>query len=206
MGERFALAGKVWEVDEVDVARRLVYAKPVEGKMKISWPGSIGAIHTRILEKMREVLDSDEEYPYLLPKAKERLEKARRLAANTGMTKRSVLSLGGTSFVFFPWLGTRGFQALKRILQRRVASSLSLRDIQSGGCYYICFRTDKATPDDVLRKLKELADVQGTELVGKTEYPVIDKFDALLPQDLMIRAYAQNNLNVEEALRRIQSL
>lgn len=206
VGERFALAGKVWEVDEVDVPRRLVYAKPVEGKMKISWPGSIGAIHTRILEKMREILDSEQDYSYLMPKAKERLEKARRLAANTGMTKHSILSLGGTSFVFFPWLGTRSFQALKRILQFKLASPLSLRDIQSGGCYYICFRTDKATPEQVIRQLKGLAEVKGTELVGKTEYPVLDKFDALLPQDLLVKAYAQNNLDLEEAFRRIKSL
>ena len=206
VGERFALAGRVWEVEEVDVPRRLVYAKSVDGKMKISWPGSQGAIHTRILEKMREVLDSEEEYPYLLPKAKERLVKARRLAANTGMTKTSILSLGGSSFVFFPWLGTRGFDAIKRVVQHKLAPALSLRDIQSGGCYYITFRSDKADAKSVLKAFGELKLLNGIDLVGKTEYPIIDKFDAMLPQDLLVRAYALNNLDTADAMRRIALL
>lgn len=206
VGEHFALAGRVWEVEEIDVARRLIYSKPVEGKMKIAWPGSQGAIHTRILEKMREILESDEEYPYLLPKAKERLQKTRRLALNTGLTSRDILCIGGTSFVFFPWLGTRGFQGIKRILQYRIAPALGLRDIQSGGCYYICYRSDKASPTDVIQALKQERVPGGESLVGKTEYPVFDKFDSVLPQEMLIQAYAKNNLDLLDAERRIKTL
>ncbi|MBQ7380638.1 MAG: DEAD/DEAH box helicase, partial [Clostridia bacterium] len=52
VGDRFALAGRVWEVEEVDSSRRLVYVHAVEGKMEVSWPGDYGEIHTRILERM----------------------------------------------------------------------------------------------------------------------------------------------------------
>ncbi|MBE6712642.1 MAG: DEAD/DEAH box helicase [Ruminococcaceae bacterium] len=209
VGERFALAGRVWEVEEVDVARRLVYAAKVEGKMKISWPGDSGFIHTRILEKMREVLESSEDYPYLLPAAKERLSKARRLAANTGCCKNSIINLGGNSFVFFPWLGTKAFQTMKRILQRTLASKCALHDIQSGGCYYITFKSDRSVGIDILRALHEMnekGEPTLASLVGKTECPVFDKYDACLPQDMLINAYAENRLDLKEVRYRITSL
>ncbi|MBR4292268.1 MAG: ATP-dependent helicase, partial [Clostridia bacterium] len=34
VGDRFALAGRVWEVEELDVARKLIYVKRVKGKME----------------------------------------------------------------------------------------------------------------------------------------------------------------------------
>lgn len=209
IGERFALAGRVWEVEEVDVSRRLVYAKRVEGKMKISWPGDSGFIHTRILEKMREILLSEDSYPYLLPAAKERLEKARRLAKNTGFCQKSIINIGGNSFVFFPWLGTKAFQAMKRILQRQLAQSCGLHDIQSGGCYYITFKTETARGDEIIAALHEMNEKgqpSPASLVGKTEYPVFDKYDALLPQDLLIRAYTENRLDLSEVRYRISTL
>ena len=36
VGERFALAGRVWEVEEINLLRKLIYVHPVEGKMEIS--------------------------------------------------------------------------------------------------------------------------------------------------------------------------
>ena len=36
VGDRFALAGRVWQVEEVDLAHRLIFVKAVEGKMEIS--------------------------------------------------------------------------------------------------------------------------------------------------------------------------
>ena len=209
VGDRFALAGRVWEVEEVDVGRRLVYAKKVEGKMKISWPGDSGFIHTRILEKMREILESDEEYSYLLPEAKIRLKKVRSLAKNTGFCQKSILNLGGNSFVFFPWLGTKAFQTMKRILQRHLAQSCGLYDIQSGGCYYITFKTDKTCPTDILSALYELNENNEPSLlslVGTTEYPVFDKYDACLPQKMLIQAYAENRLDLQEVQYRISTL
>lgn len=209
VGERFALAGRVWEVEEVDVSRRLIYAAKVEGKMKISWPGDSGFIHTRILEKMRQILESDEDYPYLLPAAKERLSKARTLAKNTGFCKRSIINIGGNSFVFFPWLGTKAFQTMKRVLQRHLAQSLGLHDIQSGGCYYITFKTEKVSGKEILSALHEMnekGEPSLLSLVGKTEYPVFDKYDACLPQDMLINAYAENRLNLQELRYRISTL
>ncbi len=209
IGERFALAGKVWEVEEVDVSRRLIYTKPVEGKMKISWPGESGFIHTKILEKMKEILSSKDSYSYLMPSAAERLEKARNLAQKTGLCHQMLLSLGGNSFALFPWLGTKSFQALKRALQKKIAPSLSLMDVQSAGCYFLTFRTEKSDEKMILDALKNWSKETSKskeDLITETEYPVFDKYDSYLPHPLMIASFAENRLDPTEAKKRMEQI
>lgn len=201
VGERFALAGRVWEVEEIDAARRLIYCKKVDGKMKISWPGDAGIIHTRIFQEMRHVLSDSTVYPYLLPGASQRLEAARTLAKKTGLCEKVILSLGGNSFVLFPWLGTKAFQTLKRLLQQKIGPELGLFDIQSGGGYYLTFKSDISRPEDVLCALKmhlSQSKIEEKDLVVKTEYPVSDKFDANLPQSLLLQSFAENRLCLDE--------
>ncbi len=105
VGDRFALAGRVWEVKEVDIPRRLIFVKGVDGKMEISWPGDGGEIHTKLLLAMRDVLFNGKDYPYLCDNARARLENARRVAANAEVGGQAVL---GRQFSFStPWLTER---------------------------------------------------------------------------------------------------
>ena len=111
--------------------------------------------------------------------------------------------------MFFPWLGTKAFQTMKRILQRHLAHSCKLYDIQSGGCYYITFKTDQANQADIISELYDLnekGEPSLLSLVGKTEYPVYDKYDACLPQNMLIQAYAENRLDLQEVQHRISTL
>ena len=94
VGDRFALAGRVWEVEEIDTQRKLLYVHKVDGKMEISWPGDFGEIHTKILRRMKQVLAEDTQYPYLKENAQKRLDLARRTARNSGMLEHSLVNLG----------------------------------------------------------------------------------------------------------------
>ncbi len=205
VGDRFALAGRVWEVLEVDVARRLLYVKGVEGKMEISWPGEYGEIHTRILERMRQVLSEDTVYPYLKGNAAVRLEKARRVARNTGMTERSLIRLGGYTWCLFPWLGTRSFRTLRRMIGS-VAPSFGISGMDYDGCNYLCFRMERGSGEELLSCLwREYSSVFATEqsLVGPKELPIFEKYDQYIPAELLRHAYATDRLNLHEAIVRV---
>ena len=52
--------------------------------------GTGGDLHTKVLEKMRDILQSEELYSYLQPNAVQRLEKARRLAHESGLLNKIV--------------------------------------------------------------------------------------------------------------------
>ena len=206
VGERVALAGRVWEVIEIDISHRLVFVKSVEGKKEISWPGDSGEVHTRVLEKMREVLFSDKEYPYLMQNAQKRLAVARHTARATSMNKSMLLSIGGSSYCLFPWLGTRAFRTLRRFLNYH-ASKLGICDIRSEGCFYITFKAPNKNADELLYFIRTLITDEGINaeaLVGQAEYPVFDKYDEHIPPELLRRAYACDRLCPEEVIYRFE--
>lgn len=204
IGDRFALAGKVWEVVDLDMQRRLVYVVGVQGKMEVSWPGDGGEIHTRLLERMRDILFGDEMYPYLLPNAKNRLETARRVVKATEMSRSMLVPLGGSSWALFPWLGTKAFRLLKRYL-RYHAKSLEISDIQSEGCLYLTFRGKGDLRNTFLPWIRENLShepLDPLKLIPDTEVPMFDKFDAYIPAELLRKEYAADKLSKEDMARR----
>ena len=208
VGDRFALAGRVWEVEELDIQRKLIYVKQVEGKMEVSWPGDFGEIHTKILKRMRQILAEDTVYPYLKPNAQKRIEVARHVARNTGMLEHSLVSLGGYSWCLFPWLGTRSFRTLRKFIARN-ASFCKISNLEFEGCYYLTFRMERGNDYDLISHLAGIAETDGIDcetLVQSGETPLFDKYDEYVPGDLLRKAYAADKLRADEAEARLQEM
>ena len=206
VGDRFALAGRVWEVLEIEVEKHLIFVKGVDGKMEISWPGGFGEIHTRVLEKMRDVLLGDAEYPYLMPNARERLASARKLAKSTGMDEKLLIPIGGSSYVLFPWLGTRAFRTIRRYLAFN-AGQFGISDVSSEGCCFITFKVKDGMGDKLEKTLIRKLQSEGIDpitLVGEGECPVFEKYDDCLPPDLLRRAFARDRLSPDGVIRRFR--
>ncbi len=208
VGDRFALAGRVWEVEELDIQHKLIYVKSVEGKMEVSWPGDYGEIHTRILKRMRKVLEEDTVYPYLKPNAQKRLEQARHVARNTGMLKQSMVHLGGYSWCLFPWLGTRAFRAMRKLIALH-ARDFGISGLEYEGCYFITFKMSNGNGYDLIQALGDVAvgeRISADALVSSSEVPVFEKYDDYVPVDLLRHAYAVDKLDLKEAFLRIREL
>lgn len=207
IGDRFALAGRVWEVEELDIPRKLIYVKSVLGKMEVSWPGDYGEIHTKILERMKKVLEEDIVYPYLKPNAQKRLEVARNLAKNTGMLDRSLVHLGGYTYCLFPWLGTRSFRTLRKFIAQN-ASEFKLNGLEFEGCYYMTFKMecDPRTFINFLVHKIENSGIDCSSLVKTREIPVFEKYDDYIPSDLLRLAYATDKLRPDEAEKRLKEI
>lgn len=199
VGDRFALAGRVWEVEELDLERKLIYVHPVAGKMQVEWPGEYGEIHTKILEMMRKVLSTDTPYPYLKPNAAERLMAGRRVFANAGMRETMLVSLGGNTRCLLPWLGTRSFRTLLKYLQKN-AAYLGIYGIEHDGSNYIVFKSDRAAEEllAMLRRKIQADKIDTLDLVGKSENPIFEKYDPCIPPELLRRAYAVDKLRADE--------
>lgn len=208
VGDRFALAGRVWEVEELDVARKLIYVKEVKGKMEISWPGDFGEIHTRILERMKQVLEEDTVYPYLKPNARKRLDVARRVARNTGMLKSSAVHLGGYTWCLFPWLGTRSFRTLRKFIVKNGAR-FKLSGMEYEGCYYMTFKMERGDGQELISYLNSKAASEGIDkgaLVSTSECPIFEKYDDHIPSELLRDAYMADRLRTDEVIHRLSEL
>ncbi len=205
VGDRFALAGRVWEVEELDIQHKLIYVKSVEGKMEVSWPGDYGEIHTKILQRMKRVLEEDTVYPYLKPNAQKRLENARHIARNTGMLSRSLVHLGGYTWCMFPWLGTRAFRAMRKKLALH-AKAFGISGIEYEGCNFITFKMSNGNDYELLSVLADSVRVSGIDteaLVGAGDVPVFEKYDDYVPIGLLRRAYAIDKLDAKTVEARI---
>ncbi|MDD4773443.1 MAG: DEAD/DEAH box helicase [Eubacteriales bacterium] len=208
VGDRFALAGRVWEVEELDIPRKLIYVKPVRGKMEIEWPGDYGEIHTRILERMKQVLTEDTVYPYLKRNARQRLEVVRNLARNTGMLERSLVHLGGYTWCLFPWLGTRSFRTLRKFIARN-GGEAKISGLEFDGCYYMTFKMEKGDDYRLIRRLCDKIGAEGIDksaLVGGNESPVFEKYDDCIPSELLRKAYTVDRLRTDEIMIRLPQI
>jgi len=205
VGDRFALAGRVWEVEELDIPRKLIYVRLVDGKMEISWPGDYGEIHTKILQRMRRVLEEDTQYPYLKRNAQKRLEVARNIARNTGMLDRSLVHLGGYSWCMFPWLGTRSFRTLRKIIPR---ADVKVTGLEFEGCCYMTFRMEGSDVElltSLAAKL-EKHEFDTYDLAAGGNAPAFEKYDDYIPDDLLRKAYAADRLRLDEVERRVPQM
>ncbi len=206
VGEKIALAGHVWIVEEIDYKRHLIYCEQVPGKVPAFFGLCPGDMHTKILEKMREVLRSDRIYPYLMKNAVVRLGEARRAAVNSGMTENPLICLGGEMWCLFPWLGTYAFLALERFLKLKCASRLGLSALDSSRPYFLQFKM-RANAEEFFRVLSEIAGepLDPMELLYPGEIPLFDKYDEFLPAELVRKGFAHGILGIEEMKQRIRA-
>ena len=204
VGDKIAIAGRVWAVDEVDHKRREVYCTLVKGNIPAFFGLVAGDIHTRILERMRAVLAEDKQYPYLMPHAVCRLAEARETARSAGLLSRPLIPLGGKMWALFPWLGSYAFLALERFLKLRCAGRLGLRGLNSRRPYYLQFSMD-ADEETFYAVTREEAgkEFDPLELVYPKEIPVFEKYDEYVPPELVRKGFAYGVLDAEGMKRRV---
>ncbi|SMF92331.1 ATP-dependent helicase Lhr and Lhr-like helicase [Paenibacillus uliginis N3/975] len=199
-GYCFSLAGKLWKVEEVDTKHKALYVKSAKGKVDTLWLGAGGDVHTRVVHKMREVLADSTLYPYLAPGAVNRLERARRLARESGLLKSVVIPAGGDSMFVLPWAGSKQFRTLERLLKHNLADRLALRSIVPMEPYYmvVAGKTDAShLMDEILSELSQCEVSGSATLLDLDEAPYLGKYDEFVAPELVRTAFAVDGLDVE---------
>ena len=206
VGDKIAIAGRVWVVEEVDHKRREVYCTLVKGNIPAYFGDVAGDIHTRILERMYAVLSEDKEYPYLMPHAVCRLADARETFRKSLMSQRPLVPLGGKMWVLFPWLGSYAFLALERFLKLRCGERLGLKGLQSSRPYYMQFTMQVSEAEFYQIVCEEAAkDFDALELVYPNEVPVFEKYDEYVPEELVRKGFAHGVLDMNGMKKRVLS-
>lgn len=206
-GERIAIAGHCWLVEEVDWKRHLVFCTQVKGRVPAYFGDCAGDINTHVLERMKRALEEHDAYPYLLGNARARLAQARHVAANAGVAgrdSRPLINLGGDTWALFPWLGSYAFLALERLLKIKCADELGLKGLDPSRPYFMQFRmkADEETFYQVVAAEAE-ADFAPIDLVYPGEVPYFDKYDEMLPAELVRKGFAEGVLDIEGMRERV---
>lgn len=205
IGDKIAIAGRVWQVEDVDHKRHEVYCHLVKGNIPAYFGDVAGDIHTRVLEKMKEVLNEQMIYPYLMTHAIGRLKDARKLFDLADIANRPLIHLGENMWALFPWLGSYAFLALERFLRLRCAKRLGLKAMNPSRPYFLQF-VMRAGEKEFYTVLAEEVEkgFSPMELVYPNEVPVFDKYDEYVPAELVRKGFAFGVLDVEGMKKRVR--
>jgi ATP-dependent Lhr-like helicase len=205
-GERMTLAGRTWEVMDVDMKRKTVYVRQIKGKIKTYWQGGSTKTHNRILGRMRKLFEEDTVYPHLQEGARRRLAEARSLALNAGLDKYNVFNLGGNTVCIFPWLGNIDYYTLLFLIKRLCSEELDIKSIGGQPPNFILIRLGHGDIHDLLDSVKRrlnqdidlyslLSDDDVTDLKRSFEYKT-PKFDEYIPAPLLKKALITDYINL----------
>lgn len=204
LGEKIAIAGHVWVVEEIDRRRRQVYVHQVKGRIPAYFGDVAGDIHPKVLQQMRKILAEERQYPYLMKNAATRLSETRAMAQAACLPDKQLINLGAKTYCLFPWTGSYAFLALERFLRLKCASRLGLKNFDSVRPYYIQFSMDVSEGEFYQILAEEAAkDFDPLDLLYPQEVPVFDKYDEYLPDDLVRKEFAYSVLDLAEMRRAI---
>jgi ATP-dependent Lhr-like helicase len=191
-GSYIIFAGKRWQVLGVDTKRKVIQVKADVGGRAPSFSGA-GWFkrHDRIREEMRHVLGSGDDIVYLDHVAAEMLEEARKTYAQLGLARDRVIETG-TAVCVFPWKGDWVVDTLTLLMVSRgmVASSEGLYILVEG------HNRDSfmSACGDMIRNPRT-----GPEIAKPVQNKIVEKWDSVLPGELLCRNYESHNLDVQGA-------
>ena len=183
------LAGRVWRVIKASKEKSTVEVEECDGEACNPWKSGTPPTHNRVMKKMLEVLESDEEYHYLDDAAKARLQESRAIARENGMTTLFSERKGG--YRMYPWLGTKQFDTLRRILQKVIGTD-SIRAYQP---YYIDIRTKLSEDQIIDRVLRYVEERDLAPLIYDEDLLKYGKYDRYIPESLLVREFVADKLD-----------
>lgn len=194
-GQRILFAGKTWRVEEVDEVQKTIYVSRAKGGVPPLFSGGVGRTHTKVRQRMRELLEGSAALPFLDSTAQQFLAEAREAYVRHSLATEFALDQG-REVLLMTWLGDAANEAIACVLIRRgfvaapsgpgvevVKSDRSTQDVLDA---LADAAVDDAPPLDML-----LADVKNLAR---------EKWDWALPDALLRRAYASLYLDLEEGL------
>lgn len=195
------LAGYAWRVLKVDEEMRVIEVERARGRPDTLWRGEGPPIHTRILQKMREILLSHDFYPYLQPRARKRLDIARQSAQSACLGDASIFPLTESRRLVFPWRGTAPFETQLLLLEYA-----GFKVPGGWSPYYYALDCGTADMREVKDKLEGLyrqppSAEDLANLVEVGELRQRNKYDVYVPEHLLRVAYACDFIDIPAALR-----
>ena len=197
IGTTFALAGFTWKVVDIQEEKKQIFVKKIGGISKIAWNDDGNFfVHTKIMKKIKSILEDEEEYRYLDNAGINKLKEARNIAHHTHILEEKVVQIVEGKYSIFPWLGTKQTIALSYALkQKGIANRIYYR---AGIPIFIEVKTNEGI--DWLKGILE--EIKYTE-IDKTTFEIPDmvekhgKYNYFIPKELLKKQYIEDCVDVQ---------
>lgn len=198
-GELLTLTGRVWEVTEIDNFKKHIFVKPVKGYVRSCGTKDPPITDTKVLQRMKQVLLEDTEYPYLQSGALARLRKARQFSRTNGICDYNIMRGPAGSVYILPWIGTYAFRALHRCIKYFYLNKGRARLGTSEFPYYITLRSESIDPQKLYDEISDFCNAEtGHELIDDKEIYPYNRYDDYLPFKFLKKAFVCDFMNIQE--------
>ena len=196
-GGILALAGRLWKVRKIDPEKRKIYVDPAEGKTAKQWTGSMAPVHFRVMERMRQVLLEDTEYPYMDEKALRALNDARAAARRYDLEKMVTVT-GENDLLLHPFAGTRRTDTIAFILANRLRERLKVKKMEvNNACTGIHIATELPAETFMAGLREGINALTPEDLIPLAPAEERDKYDRYVPEELKKKAFVLDQLDPE---------
>ena len=132
---------------------------------------------------------------------------ARKLAKESGILEHDIIQYADKSYFVCPWVGTKEIRTIVRMFACGLKDQLDIRSVVNSG-YYLSFTSGLDTKElmEKLTKLECEQDDPSIVLNDEQLPPRIDKYDYMVPDNLLRMAYVYNQLNIAKAIDILNSL
>lgn len=105
-GDHIVFAARRWQVKDVHPERQEIHVEPAKRRKRPSFVSAGGAIHHRVIDRMRTILAGDAPVLYLDADARDALIEARSHAQAHRLAERRWFSINPKTTVWLTWTGT----------------------------------------------------------------------------------------------------
>ena len=205
IGTIVLLSGRSWLVVGASEEESTVYVKETHEEGSTLFCSEHSDVDRIITEKMHQIYMSKEIYPYLDETAKQMLEMGRKSFYDNGLdyknhivvTSEDKKGLSEQTDLYFTWAGSRINRTIC-LAARRQGLGLCI----AGDCFI------SGMTEDVLYNLDQESFANPNELSAMVEGPnkLLDKYDELLPDNLLDAEFAKRALDIEGAKQYLDSI
>ncbi len=194
VGQHILFGGRTWLVEEVNSEEKTIYVVRTKGGVPPMFSGGAGRVHTRVRQRMRELMATNLEVRFVDEVAQRFLREARAAYARLTLEKRLTLDQGSQVFLF-TWLGDPANEVISCLLARRGMTAWA------AGPGLEVMKKGKTTEDIEAALYDACIDetLSLPELLSNAKNLEREKWDWALPPNLLQKTYGSLNLNIEEA-------
>lgn len=197
------LAGKRWKVLSVDTERLEICVEPSKAGKVPKFGGGYGAdVHPKVRQKMLEILKGDKVPTYLDETAKGMLLAARKVAKEAGLLENPFYQ-DGSKVIWFTWTGSKIHRTLWGLV--KLSADINVDGIDGPfDDLTLCFESPL---DKILNAFPKLMENPPAleEIARAFPTPAQEKYDRYLTNELQVRLFAHNSLDLNGSVKLINN-
>lgn len=190
-------AGRRWRVLAVDAGHKVIDLTPAPGGRPPRFIGTGSLVHDRVREELLAVYQTSSTPAYLDLRAADLLTEARQNFARYGLNERRLVQDGEDTYMFL-WAGDRIVSTVTALL-----GAAGLTATRDG----LALSVAKVSPVELSAHLMAMLTTpmpDAVELSALVRNKVTEKYDRLLPDELLEVSYAARSLDVPGAWQALQ--